>query len=75
MIRDLAECGLLGSKDDVAMSQAAVERYTYPIQTLGMPEARASLEAVLEPKGLFLLGRMGRWEYIDRKSTRLNSSH
>jgi protoporphyrinogen oxidase len=64
-LADLREAGILGSEDDVAAAFPHLERSTYPIPTLGMPAARETLEAKLAPAGLHLLGRMGRWEYVN----------
>lgn len=64
-IRDLRELGMLASEDDVALAQAQLERYTYPIPTVTMRAAREEVEARLAAQSVFLLGRMGRWDYMN----------
>lgn len=65
VVRGLLETGVLDDAESVGFTDAAVERYTYPIQTVGMPAAREALETSLADRRLYLLGRMGRWEYIN----------
>lgn len=65
VIGDLLEAGILGSRDDLGFQTAWLERYTYPIQTVGLSSARDAVESRLKKQGLYLLGRMGRWEYIN----------
>lgn len=65
VLRDLRETGILPGDESVAMVESWLERYTYPIQTVGLAEARDFVERRLAERRLFLLGRMGRWEYIN----------
>lgn len=39
--------------------------YTYPIQASGTREFISSLKSVIEPQGLYLLGRFAEWEYYN----------
>lgn len=41
------------------------ERYTYPIQQRSTREMISSLKQLLEPNGLYLLGRFAEWEYYN----------
>jgi protoporphyrinogen oxidase len=65
VLRDLRSAGILSDENDVGFTSAWLEPYTYPIQTVGLRAARDAVEARLRPQGLHLLGRMGRWEYIN----------
>ena len=65
VMSDLIARGVIDDEGDVAVAQAHIETNTYPIQTLGMPEAREKIEAVLNARNIYLLGRNGRWEYIN----------
>ncbi|MFH2203222.1 MAG: FAD-dependent oxidoreductase [Elusimicrobiota bacterium] len=65
VLRGLSETGILAAESDVELAAAHLERCTYPIQTLGLPEAVAGLERRLEEQGLYLLGRSGRWDYLN----------
>jgi len=65
VIRDLLAAGILGSEDDIGLVAAHREHCTYPIQTLDLDRDRAALERELEPLGVFLLGRSGRWDYVN----------
>lgn len=62
---DLIGAGIIGAENDVGFTHAWLERYTYPIQTLELGTAREAVERRLQDRRLFLLGRMGRWEYIN----------
>lgn len=65
VVRDLRGAGVLASEADVELTHAHLERYTYPIPTVGLPRALESLESALSERGVFLLGRMGRWQYVN----------
>lgn len=65
VVADSLSAGLLRSREDVAFAQTHVERYTYPIPTLGLDEARSEAEARLRGQGVHLLGRSGRWDYLN----------
>jgi len=65
VLRDLADAGIVLSQDDVRLLEWHVERFTYPIPTVGLDAARARVEGALAPKKLFLLGRSGRWDYLN----------
>ena len=41
------------------------EKYTYPIQKDDTRKMISSLKAVLEPNGMYLLGRFAEWEYYN----------
>ena len=64
-LADLREVGMLASEDDVELALSHLERYTYPIPTVTMRAARAEVEARLAEKRVYLLGRMGRWDYVN----------
>jgi len=65
VVRDLAAAGLIGSESSVETAELHLEKYTYPIPTVGMPEARAELEERLASRQVRLLGRSGRWDYLN----------
>ncbi len=65
VLRDLREAGLLADESDVALARAHREPYTYPIPTIGLPRALETVERSLGERGLYLLGRMGRWQYVN----------
>lgn len=65
VLRDLVSLGIVRSEDDVALAEAHLERHTYPIPTLDLPDARRAVEESLARRRLFLLGRSGRWDYLN----------
>ncbi len=65
VIKDCLACGILCSREDVAFTQTHLERYTYPIPTVGLQQARSALEERLAAQGIHLLGRSGRWDYLN----------
>lgn len=65
VLADLRGAGLIPREEDVGLAEARLERYTYPIPTLGLERARRELEDRLAPRRLYLLGRSGRWEYMN----------
>ncbi|MEK7746259.1 MAG: hypothetical protein AAB576_06295, partial [Elusimicrobiota bacterium] len=65
VIQDSLSAGILRSRNDLAFTHAHLERYTYPIPTVGLPEARSALEDRLAAQGIRLLGRSGRWDYLN----------
>lgn len=65
VVADLVEAGVLASEGDVEFAQSSLERFTYPIPTVGMEADRARLEEGLAARGLYLLGRSGRWDYMN----------
>lgn len=65
VLADLRACGILGSEEDVEFAQAGLERCTYPIPSLGLPKALAEAEERLARRRIRLVGRGGRWEYLN----------
>ncbi|MFA5137950.1 MAG: FAD-dependent oxidoreductase [Elusimicrobiota bacterium] len=65
VLRDLRKAGILGAERDVEAVESRVVRWTYPIPTVGLPKLRARMEAVLSRRGIRLLGRSGRWDYLN----------
>jgi len=65
VLRDLKTTGILPEESAVEFVDVRLERYTYPIPTLGLAAARRRLEAGLERRRVFLLGRSGRWDYLN----------
>jgi len=65
VLRDLQEAGILDSEESVGLAQTHLEPNTYPIQTVGMEDNRARLETHLRSMGMHLIGRNGRWDYVN----------
>lgn len=65
VLRDLLDCGVLRDESAVEFVEVTLQRFTYPIPTLGLGEARRKLEDFARPRNLHLLGRSGRWEYLN----------
>ncbi|MFH1723560.1 MAG: FAD-dependent oxidoreductase [Elusimicrobiota bacterium] len=65
VLRDLIASGMLPGEHAVDLAQGHLERYTYPIPTLGLARAREAVERRLSGRGIFLAGRSGRWSYIN----------
>lgn len=65
ILKDLRAAGMLEREEDVEFVDCRLERYTYPIQTVGLERDREALEGRLRPKRLHLLGRSGRWDYVN----------
>ncbi|OGR56586.1 MAG: hypothetical protein A2X36_10985 [Elusimicrobia bacterium GWA2_69_24] len=65
VLADLRAAGILADEADVEFSAVHLERHTYPIPTLGLEAARREVEESLAARGIFLLGRSGRWEYLN----------
>jgi protoporphyrinogen oxidase len=65
VLRDLLARGVVAAESDVEFVDVRLQRYTYPIPTLGMARARRALEEELEKRRLYLLGRSGRWDYVN----------
>lgn len=65
VIRDLLSAGILDSENDIGLVSSHREACTYPIQTIGMEEDREALESLLAARGIHLLGRSGRWDYVN----------
>jgi UDP-galactopyranose mutase len=64
-LRDLRRAGILGSEEDVDGVESRIVPWTYPIPTVGLPALRSRLERTLSSRGIRLLGRSGRWEYMN----------
>lgn len=64
VLAGLREAGML-LEEEVEFVQADREACSYPIQTLDLRRARGDLEDALLPLGISLLGRSGRWEYLN----------
>ncbi|PCI39329.1 MAG: hypothetical protein COB53_03480 [Elusimicrobia bacterium] len=65
VLKDLSALGVLGSQEDVGMAQTHLESCTYPIQSVGMEKIREKMEGALTERGMHLLGRSGRWDYVN----------
>jgi UDP-galactopyranose mutase len=65
VLKDMKASGILCDEEDAAVAQAHLERYTYPIQSVGMRAVRDEVEEALRLRGIFLLGRSGRWDYLN----------
>lgn len=65
VLAGLRGAGLVADESDVAFAECALEPFTYPIPTVGMEPVRARLEGVLRARDLHLLGRSGRWDYVN----------
>jgi len=65
VVGDMQASGMLRREDDAALARAHLERYTYPIQSVGMRAARDEVEEALRLRGIHLLGRSGRWDYLN----------
>ncbi|MBI5244173.1 MAG: FAD-dependent oxidoreductase [Elusimicrobia bacterium] len=65
VLRDIRSIGMLLDEADVEFAQARLEKYTYPIPSLGLSEALAKVEERLKPERIRLVGRSGRWEYLN----------
>jgi protoporphyrinogen oxidase len=65
VLRDLLGAGIVAREEDVEFIDCRLERFTYPIQTVGLEKDREELERRLRPRGIHLLGRSGRWDYLN----------
>lgn len=65
VLEDLKEGGIVGDEGDVGLAECSLERYTYPIQTVGLEAAREGLAGRLAAEDIHLLGRSGRWDYVN----------
>lgn len=65
VVAGLVDGGLVASHEDVAFAECRLERFTYPIPTVGMEADRTRLEDSLAARRLYLLGRSGRWDYVN----------
>jgi hypothetical protein len=65
VLRDLRLSGLLADEAAVEFVDTRLEKHTYPIPTLGLAAARRGLERRLAQRRVRLLGRSGRWDYLN----------
>lgn len=65
VITDLLATGVLENESDIGLAECHLERFTYPLQTLGMEVTRAAVEGRLKAQHLHLLGRSGRMDYVN----------
>lgn len=64
-VADLAKVGILGRKADVSSVESRVVDHTYPIPTVDLPPAKSRVERFLAKRGILLVGRSGRWDYLN----------
>ncbi|HVA66793.1 MAG TPA: FAD-dependent oxidoreductase [Elusimicrobiota bacterium] len=65
VIRDLMGVGIIGDASDVMTAQSRLVPYTYPIPTIGLEGRLRRLERRFERAGIYLVGRSGRWDYLN----------
>ena len=65
VINHLIKLGIVGSIDHIAEVDIKLVNYTYPIPTIGLETAKATIRSILEKYNILLLGRNGNWDYIN----------
>jgi len=65
VVRDLLRSGIVGSPDEIAVTDIKLKEYTYPIPTVGLDYIKDEISDKLLKHNLFLLGRNGHWDYIN----------
>jgi len=65
VIRDLMGAGIIGDASDVMTAHSRLVAYTYPIPTIGLESRLRRLEQRFERAGIYLVGRSGRWDYLN----------
>lgn len=65
VVAGLVGAGLVAGEADVEFAECRLERFTYPIPTVGMEADRKRLEDSLAARRLYLLGRSGHWDYVN----------
>lgn len=65
VVDDLLRLGIVVSKDQIALTDIKLLKYTYPIPTIGLEDIKERIANILREHNLFLLGRNGNWDYIN----------
>jgi len=65
VIKDLVGLGIIPTADHVALTDTRTIHYTYPIHTVGLNKLKGELASTLERNNLYILGRSGRWDYLN----------
>ncbi len=65
VLEDLMKSGIIESVRDIGIVDIHFERCTYPIPTVGLDELKNRIKKRLEENRIYLLGRMGDWDYIN----------
>lgn len=68
-IADLLACGIIRGRDGIELTETRLVRHTYPIPTHGLSAWRDMITQRLAAQHLHLLGRNGRWEYLNIDET------
>jgi protoporphyrinogen oxidase len=65
VVEDLIQAGILSKRSDVEKVSGKLVPFTYPIPTLGLSKALRELDTAFAKERISLLGRNGRWEYLN----------
>lgn len=65
VINDFIQQGMIASFDEIETTDIKLLKYTYPIPIVGLDEIKEEIRRELEKYNIFLLGRNGRWDYIN----------
>lgn len=72
VIKDLIRIGVIDSTDQIAETDIKLVKYTYPIPTIGLEAVKENIYNILRKHNIFLLGRNGKWDYINMDRVILN---
>ncbi|HEY2386594.1 MAG TPA: FAD-dependent oxidoreductase [Candidatus Binatia bacterium] len=64
-VEDLVAVGVVGHAGAVRTTRVLTIRHAYPVPTLDRVARMTAIRAWLEPRGVFLAGRLGEWDYIN----------
>jgi protoporphyrinogen oxidase len=73
IVEDLLEDKIVTNRDDIEKTDIKLIDYTYPIPTSELETMKTEVEDQLEAENLFLLGRNGRWDYVNMDSVISNA--
>jgi protoporphyrinogen oxidase len=65
VLQDLLKAGILHRMSDAAKLEMRRVPFTYPIPTMGLEQVKARIERDLGRQSVRILGRSGRWDYIN----------
>jgi protoporphyrinogen oxidase len=65
VVRDLRRRDIVSDAKDIQTVVSHLENYTYPIPVTGEIEEKRRIRGYLSERGIDLLGRNGRWDYMN----------
>ncbi len=72
VVQELIRLGIVASCDDIALTETRLVKYTYPIPTVGLEQARGEVCGILNGHNIFTVGRSGNWDYLNMDECILN---